>query len=467
MAPGALRGYNEHAAWPVYREPYLWLSGPFRSGSQLLELTGGEAPQVRPVWQTKLLSNDVCSSALADGCLFGFDLRDAQAKLHRPSRGEFRCLDFVSGAQRWSTDGVGQANVLVADGKLILFDDRGELILARVNTQRYEELARVSLLGDEINWTAPALHRGRLYVRNQSRAVCVYLGRPELLESSSATRPLAARDIQRGGFRDLTPLLGIEPEFAFDVPGRKWLRDWHRAGLALLGIAWLTTVLFSISARSIRGRALTRIAHRTVESKHKHNGGNQLQENTPTRSASEGMATMSRRSPSLALRVGVGRAQSGLNVAAARLIAQGLALVLGAAGTTVLSLWRGDFTFTWPVCLFVLFQALFDQAPLRRTAPGAGEAGPKSWPAGVALLAFLAGCAGYYLLCRQLSLVTEWAFLCGFAAATPIACLRRWLSARTHKPSLALLLQATLTLVEFSAYYWASVAVLLWRCRLA
>jgi hypothetical protein len=42
---------------------------------------------------------------------------------------------------------IGQATVLAADGKLVLFNDTGELILARTNPERYEELARTGVLG--------------------------------------------------------------------------------------------------------------------------------------------------------------------------------------------------------------------------------------------------------------------------------------------------------------------------------
>ncbi len=406
-----LRGYNEHAAWPVYREPYLWLSGPFRSGSQLLELTGGEAPQVRPVWQTKLLSNDVCSSALADGCLFGFDLRDAQAKLHRPSRGEFRCLDFVSGAQRWSTDRVGQANVLVADGKLILFDDRGELILARVNTQRYEELARVSLLGDEINWTAPP---------------CTAAGCTCAISRGRFASTLAVRNLlERNGARSAA----CRARYSAGRLSRPDSAVGHRAGIRLRRAG------AEVAERLASGRTGA-VGHRLAgDSAAFHFGTGDSRPSierrrSETHCSRAGARTWRRRHDGAELMAGR------LHVHLARLLVRAVPSAVRPGAAT-------------------------------KNCAGAGEAGPQSWPAGVALLAFLAGCAGYYLLCRQLSLVTEWAFLCGFAAATPIACLRRWLSARTHKPSLALLLQATLTLVEFSAYYWASVAVLLWRCRLA
>jgi hypothetical protein len=74
------------------------------------------------------------------------------------------------------------------------------------------------------------------------------------------------------------------------------------------------------------------------------------------------------------------------------------------------------------------------------------------------------GSTSYYLLCRELSLVTEWAFLCGFAAALPFSLVRLWL---TRRQTGGLTAELPLSLMEFSAYYWASVGVLLWRCQAA
>ncbi len=194
-------GYDEHSAWPVYREPYLWISSPFQGGSELLELTGDPAAPTRTVWKSNHLSNDIFSSVLVDDALFGFDLHEAQAKAHRPSRGTFVCMDFLSGRLHWtlwrpsiathngkrhapsSPEHIGHATVIVADGKLILFNDTGELILARATTDRYQELARASVLAGEICWTQPILHGGRLFVRNQSRAACIYLGEPAQLDA--------------------------------------------------------------------------------------------------------------------------------------------------------------------------------------------------------------------------------------------------------------------------------------------
>ena len=64
----------------------------------------------------------------------------------------------------------------------------------------------------------------------------------------------------------------------------------------------------------------------------------------------------------------------------------------------------------------------------------------------------------YFLLCRRLSLVTEWVFLVGFPAALPFSRI----SARFEQTSgvKAIIVCLVSTLVGFSAYYAAAVKLL-------
>ena len=77
------------------------------------------------------MSNDIASSVLVDGFIYGFDLREMQAAGRRPSRGTFRCVDFTTGQVRWSSDKPGQASIVVADGKLLMLNDTGQAMLVR------------------------------------------------------------------------------------------------------------------------------------------------------------------------------------------------------------------------------------------------------------------------------------------------------------------------------------------------
>ena len=416
-------GYDEHSAWPIYREPYLWITSPFQSGSELLELTGDSQAPTRTVWKSNHLSNDIFSSVLVGDSLFGFDLREAQAKTHRPSRGTFTCMEFATGKVQWTQGDprqrrtlnesagdaggkgvlpVGHATVIAADGKLILFNDTGELILVRANGNGYEELGRVSVLSGEICWTQPVLCGGRLYVRNQSRAACLLLGPLDRIESRQRARLLTTRDIPQKPYFDMASwVLGVEPEYAFDLPGRDWYRRWFVVSNGILVASLLCALGLAVSTRVVARRRWT--------------------------------------------------------YTAARGVCWGGAFLMGAAGTTVLSRWQEDFYFTWPVSLFIAFQVVVSQARPRRAA--AKEADQK-WRAYGAVVFFFLTCAAYFWICRRLSLVTEWGFLCGFAAALPcsiaglhVAIRSRWRAGW----------EVLWTGVGYAAFYWSGVLVQVWK----
>lgn len=236
--------YDEHSAWPLYVEPHLLISSPFKLGAQVFRLEAqGDGPSVTQVLANVALSNDVCSSVVLDGKVYGFDLHQAQASPHRASRGAFKCLELTTGRARWETDRVGQATVLVADGKLILLNDTGTLILARATPRSYDELARHRVLDGGLCWTPPALHRGRLYVRNQKRLVCLHLGPPGDVGPGPVTTPTTA-----GEPFDWSVLLPREPDYPHDAPSAGELARWFAWCVALFaaagvvaGVAWLVT----------------------------------------------------------------------------------------------------------------------------------------------------------------------------------------------------------------------------------
>jgi outer membrane protein assembly factor BamB len=408
-------GYDEHSAWPIYQEPHLWISGPFRGGSQLLnlKLSLDFASSVEPVWIKRNLSNDILSSVYVDGAIYGFDVVDAQAKTHRPTRGHFRCIDWLTGTEHWSnaalelrapqasTAGqprIGHASVIAADGKLFLFNDTGELILARANAAQYEELGRATVLSGEIVWTPPALHRGRLYLRNHSRAVCLYVGSPELLSGSLRERTLRVADVPQRPYQDwAATILGIEPEYSFDLPNPVAFRDWYV--VALVG-AFLPAILLAGVARWLIGRRLKTYSW---------------------------------------------------------FIAGSVAFVLGMVGTTFASRWRNEFVFTWPVCLFVAFVPIAWQ--VRMPNRNSSELLPSSrLRSGFVVANFLIVCAVYFLVCRRLSLVFEWAFLAGFPCALPFLLIARYCASRENRWFAAGTLFALVA--AFSAFYWSSVALL-------
>ena len=152
----------------------------------------------------------------------------------------------------WSTDTVGHAAVLVADGKLLLLTDEGQLILAQADPAAYRELAHVQLFESETCWTPPTLSQGRLFVRSPSHAVCLYVGSPEHLGKEIAISPI----VQQSRWWRFNPawLASRERDYPNDAPTQEEMATWFGACMLIVfgggalgtGLILLLARLFSV-----------------------------------------------------------------------------------------------------------------------------------------------------------------------------------------------------------------------------
>ena len=114
------------------------------------------------------------------------------------SYGELRCLRADTGERVWETrrptvgkrDEEGQpvrwgnAFLTPHDDRFFLFNEQGELVIARLTPQGYEELDRAAILkptnkfaGRPVVWVHPAYAQKKLFVRNDQELVCVDLAK--------------------------------------------------------------------------------------------------------------------------------------------------------------------------------------------------------------------------------------------------------------------------------------------------
>jgi hypothetical protein len=62
---------------------------------------------------------------------------------------------------------------MIADGKLVILDEKGALVIAEATPKGYHELARAQVL-DGRCWVMPVLANGHIFARsNQGKMVCV------------------------------------------------------------------------------------------------------------------------------------------------------------------------------------------------------------------------------------------------------------------------------------------------------
>jgi outer membrane protein assembly factor BamB len=160
----------------------------FYNGSWALKLDSAK-PGASTLWQSQRISekntdglHSVFSTPfLEDGYIYGVC-----------SYGQLRCLNATNGDRIWETfnattpDGkeMRWANAFIVKNgdRFFLFNEKGDLIIAKLTPKGYEELSRAHII-DPVNrdpgrlvvWSHPAFANRRVYARNEKEIVCVDL----------------------------------------------------------------------------------------------------------------------------------------------------------------------------------------------------------------------------------------------------------------------------------------------------
>lgn len=158
--------YDINAADPIISGDTMFISSGYNHGGALLKIEGNK---VTELWQNKNMCNQVNSSVLWEGYLYGFSGQVG-------GQGKLTCMDLQSGQVKWSQGGMGTGSLMFADGKLIILGEKGKLVIAEASPDQYKEIASAQILSGKC-WTMPVLANGRIYARNaEGRLVCVDVG---------------------------------------------------------------------------------------------------------------------------------------------------------------------------------------------------------------------------------------------------------------------------------------------------
>lgn len=143
----------------------FFMSAGYGHGGVMARFDGANTTQV---WANKSFANHISTSILIDGCLYG-----VAGLVNGGGPATLRCLDFATGVQKWSFPGVGVGGFIVADHKIILLSDKGELVVGEVSPDSFVPISRAQVVGASC-WSAPTLANGRIYCRNnKGEMVCL------------------------------------------------------------------------------------------------------------------------------------------------------------------------------------------------------------------------------------------------------------------------------------------------------
>ena len=154
--------YNVNAPDPIVSGDRIFISS-YRHGCALLQLKGDG---VEKVYENRNINNHLNPCVLIDGFLYGIDGDAGYA-------GGLTCVEFATGALKWSEKSIGTGALMAAGNKLIIQGAKGELVIAEAAPEAFKPLARAQVLGGKC-WTVPVLSNGRIYGRNsKGDLVCV------------------------------------------------------------------------------------------------------------------------------------------------------------------------------------------------------------------------------------------------------------------------------------------------------
>ena len=162
----------------------------FYNGSWMLKLDDAK-PAAATVWQSQRVSEKdtdalhctLSTPFLENGYIYGVC-----------SYGQLRCLRADTGGRIWETfnattpDGkeMRWANAFIVKNhdRFFLFNEKGDLIIAKLSPKGYEEISRAHVLdpvnldaGRPVVWSHPAFAHRRMYARNDHEIICVDLAK--------------------------------------------------------------------------------------------------------------------------------------------------------------------------------------------------------------------------------------------------------------------------------------------------
>ncbi len=166
---------------PVMAGDYLYVAG-YSNRSVLLQMDPTK-PAATEVWRDK--QNIICPvnvQPILDGnILYGLD-----------QKGVLRAISIPEGERLWETPapigrraaGSETAFIVRHEDRYILFNELGELLLAKLTPEGYTEIDRAKVIdqtntafGRDVVWSMPAFANKHAYIRNDKEIICVDLAK--------------------------------------------------------------------------------------------------------------------------------------------------------------------------------------------------------------------------------------------------------------------------------------------------
>jgi len=187
---GALLWTHEHktnyglaVSTPVWAPGnLLFVASAYGTGARVLQLKqSGGRTTVKQLWYDPHLQLHFGTAIQRDGYVYLSSGYNGPAFM--------TAVELKTGKIQWQQRGFAKAQLLYADGKIILADEDGTLALCQASPEKFEVLSKASVL-ENIAWTPPTLVGTRLYLRDRKTIEALDLAP---YASHSTRKPICGR----------------------------------------------------------------------------------------------------------------------------------------------------------------------------------------------------------------------------------------------------------------------------------
>jgi outer membrane protein assembly factor BamB len=161
--------FGLNTSTPVWgTDNLLFMSSGYGGGSRVLKLTrAGDKTTVEELWANGLMRIHFTNAIRVGDLIYGSSGDFGPAP--------FTAVDVKTGKIAWRNRSFPRASFLFADGRFIILDEDGHLLLAAATAEGLTVTSKVELLSGQ-SWTVPSLSGTRLYVRDRKKIVALELG---------------------------------------------------------------------------------------------------------------------------------------------------------------------------------------------------------------------------------------------------------------------------------------------------
>ncbi len=141
----------------LYHDGYLHTFSGYGTGSQMFDIAA-DGKSLKKVWANDTPDNQMAGAVLLDGYVYSSG---------HNNRG-WACYDWKTGAVQWqSRDYGGKGPIIYSDGLLYLYSEKGDVVLAKPNPQKFDPISAFKMQdGSGEHWAHPVIKNGRLYIRH-------------------------------------------------------------------------------------------------------------------------------------------------------------------------------------------------------------------------------------------------------------------------------------------------------------